>query len=130
MEVGDGTTSVVILAAELLSRSHDLVLQGVHPTNVMSGLRMAMRESVKYVSENLCLKTTEMSKEIFIGVAKTAMSSKILSSEAELFSKICVDAIENVKTINSEKKAKYPVKAINIVKCHGQSSHESKLING
>lgn len=46
-EVGDGTTSVVILAAELISRGNQLIKKGVHPTIVMQGLRTAMRDSVK-----------------------------------------------------------------------------------
>ncbi|GBF88190.1 T-complex 1 subunit alpha, partial [Raphidocelis subcapitata] len=43
-EVGDGTTSVVILAAELLRRANDLVRNRIHPTNIISGYRLAMRE--------------------------------------------------------------------------------------
>lgn len=43
-EVGDGTTSVVILAAEFLKRANELVRNKIHPTNIISGFRMAMRE--------------------------------------------------------------------------------------
>lgn len=43
-EVGDGTTSVVILAAELLKRANDLVRCKIHPTSIISGYRLAMRE--------------------------------------------------------------------------------------
>ena len=43
-EVGDGTTSVVILAAELLKRANELVRNQIHPTNIISGYRLAMRE--------------------------------------------------------------------------------------
>jgi hypothetical protein len=43
-EVGDGTTSVVILAAELLKRANELVKLSIHPTNIISGYRLAMRE--------------------------------------------------------------------------------------
>jgi hypothetical protein len=43
-EVGDGTTSVVILAAELLKRANELVKNRIHPTNIISGYRIAMRE--------------------------------------------------------------------------------------
>jgi chaperonin GroEL (HSP60 family) len=47
-KVGDGTTSVVIIAAELLKRANELVKSNIHPTVVMSGYRLAMREAVKY----------------------------------------------------------------------------------
>jgi hypothetical protein len=43
-EVGDGTTSVVILAAELLKRANELVRNKIHPTNIISGYRLAMKE--------------------------------------------------------------------------------------
>ena len=43
-EVGDGTTSVVIVAAELLRRANELVRQKIHPTSIIGGYRLAMRE--------------------------------------------------------------------------------------
>merc|ERR550539_174217 len=56
-EVGDGTTSVVILAAELLKRANELVKQGVHPTAIISGYLKAKKEACKYIAENITLKT-------------------------------------------------------------------------
>ncbi|XP_034590484.1 T-complex protein 1 subunit alpha-like [Setaria viridis] len=47
-EVGDGTTSVVIIAAELLKRGNDLVKNKIHPTSIISGYRLAMREACKF----------------------------------------------------------------------------------
>jgi len=44
-EVGDGTTSVVIVAAEILKRANDLVRNKIHPTSIISGFRLAMREA-------------------------------------------------------------------------------------
>jgi len=52
-EVGDGTTSVVIVAAELLKRANNLVSEGIHPTVVMAGYRIAVKEAVKYIKSNL-----------------------------------------------------------------------------
>lgn len=52
-EVGDGTTSVVIVAAELLSRANELVKSKVHPTTIISGYRLAMKEAVRYIREQL-----------------------------------------------------------------------------
>jgi len=50
-EVGDGTTSVVIVAAELLRRADDLVRNNIHPTVVMAGYRLACKEAVKYIKQ-------------------------------------------------------------------------------
>ena len=48
-EVGDGTTSVVLLAAELLKRGNQLIQNKIHPTTVITGYRMALKESVSYI---------------------------------------------------------------------------------
>merc|ERR1719395_7988 len=52
-EVGDGTTSVVIIAAELLKRGNELVRNGIHPTSIIAGYRLAMREAVRYIKDSL-----------------------------------------------------------------------------
>ena len=59
-------------------------------------------------------------------VAKTCMSSKLISGEEELFSELCVLAMNYVKT----KSNRYPVKSVNIVKAHGKSSMESQFFPG
>merc|ERR1712205_272261 len=56
-EVGDGTTSVVILAAELLKRANELVKNKIHPTSIMSGYRLAMKESIKFIKDHIAVKT-------------------------------------------------------------------------
>lgn len=61
-EVGDGTTSVVILAAELLKRANDLVRAKVHPTNIMAGYRLAMKEAVRYIKSNLTVTSDKMER--------------------------------------------------------------------
>ncbi len=48
-EVGDGTTSVVIIASELLRVADELVRNKIHPTSVISGFRLAQKEAVKYI---------------------------------------------------------------------------------
>ena len=50
-EVGDGTTSVVILAAELLRRANELVRNKIHPTTIITGYRLACREAIKYIQD-------------------------------------------------------------------------------
>lgn len=52
-EVGDGTTSVVILAAELLKRANDLVRDKIHPTNIIGGYRLAIKEACKYMRDHM-----------------------------------------------------------------------------
>jgi T-complex protein 1 subunit alpha len=129
-EVGDGTTSVVILAAELLKRANELVKQKVHATSIMSGYRLALKESVNFITKTCSIKTDTLGEEAIIQAAKTSMSSKLLGSESDFFAKLVVDAMQRVKMTNAQGQVKYPVKSVHILKTHGLSSRESTLIDG
>src|SRR5205814_3599056 len=76
-EVGDGTTSVVIIAAELLRRGNELMKNRIHPTTIITGYRLALREAVKYMNENISTKVENLSRESLVSIAKTSISSKI-----------------------------------------------------
>ena len=131
-EVGDGTTSVVILAAELLRQGNELVRSGLHPTLVISGYNLAKRECCKFIAEHMAQQVSELGMECIVQSAKTSMSSKIIGAESEFFAKLAVDAVTAVKTSGSgsKGKVKYPIKSINILKAHGQSMKQSQLVNG
>jgi len=131
-EVGDGTTSVVIIAAELLKRANELVKNHIHPTSIISGFQQAKREACKFIASSLTCKVEDLGRDCLLSAAKTSMSSKIISLDSDFFGNMAVDAISAVKTANQSQpgKFKYPVKAINIMKVHGKSAKESRLVNG
>lgn len=114
-EVGDGTTSVVIIAAELLKRGNDLVRNKIHPTSIISGYRLAMREACKYVEEKLAVKVDKLGKDSLINCAKTSMSSKLINSDSDFFANLVVDAVQAVKTTNAKGEVKYPIDRKSVV---------------
>ena len=118
-EVGDGTTSVVIIASELLKRGNELVKQGIHPTTIISGYRLALKHAVNHIKSNLVVTVDTLGEINLINSAKTSMSSKILGPESAFFAKMAVDAVKSVKMkteVNGKKTFKYPISAIHILK--------------
>ena len=100
-EVGDGTTSVVIIASELLRRGNDLVKNGIHPTTIISGYRTALKAAVSYLKKQMVMNVSELNDDHLIQAAKTSMSSKIIGKESDFFAKLAVDAVKSVKMRSS-----------------------------
>ncbi|KAJ1401491.1 chaperonin Cpn60/TCP-1 family [Ochromonadaceae sp. CCMP2298] len=128
-EVGDGTTSVVIVAAELLKRANELVKCNIHPTVVMAGYRLAVKEAVKYIKSNLVVNAETLGRENLINAATTSMSSKIIGAESKFFADLAVRAALTVK-LERDGKSKCPIGNIHILKSHGQSALDSELVDG
>lgn len=82
------------------------------------------------MNENISIKVEHLGRESLLSIAKTSMSSKVIGSDSDFFADMVVDAMLSVKSTNPKNEAKYPVKAVNILKAHGQSSRESVLIKG
>lgn len=98
-EVGDGTTSVTVLASELLREAEKLIDLKIHPQTIIAGWRtatdVARAALVAHAQDNSANPATF--KEDLMNIARTTLSSKILSQHKEHFSKLAVDAVLRLK---------------------------------
>lgn len=125
-EVGDGTTSVVVLAGEFLKEARQFVEIGVHPQVIIRGLRQALRIALKRLEEvavSLRDKSRDELRTMLIRCAETTLQSKIVSAQKELFSRMCVDAVFSLGE-------DLEINNIGIKKVAGGSMQDSFLVDG
>ncbi|KAJ1544590.1 T-complex protein 1 subunit beta, partial [Cladochytrium tenue] len=124
-EVGDGTTSVCVLAAELLREAEKLVAQKIHPQTIIEGYRIA--SAAAYTALEAAAVDHSADPELFrrdlINIAKTTLSSKVLSQDKEHFAKLAVDAVLRLKGSTA-------LESIQIIKKTGGKLSESYLDEG
>jgi thermosome len=143
-EVGDGTTSVAVLAGSLLEKAEDLINKNVHATVIVDGYRRAAEKAIEVLRE-ISTEIDPQDKEDLIRVAKTTMASKMVSGQSEILANIVVDAIlkvaEEIKSEeNSTKRTgstalgrsnyRIDMDNIKVEKKAGASVHDSRLIEG
>ena len=127
-EVGDGTTTSVILAGELLKRAEKLLQQKIHPTVITEGFRKAAEKAVEILN-TMSIKSGIDDMEGLKNTAMTCMSSKIVSESKEMLAEICIDAI---KAIAEQENGKWvaDIDKVQIQKKEGESIDETSLIKG
>ncbi len=94
-EVGDGTTTAVVLAGELLKKAEALLEQDIHPTIIASGYRMAAEKAVS-ILDNIAISVSADDEEMLRKVASTAMTGKGTESGRDIFAPMCVKAVTAV----------------------------------
>ncbi len=94
-ECGDGTTTAVILAGELLKNAQQLISSNVHPTVVTRGYKDAAKKCMEYL-DGLSIKVSTNDRETLQEIASTAMSSKGVAGSKDQLAKIAVDAVTSV----------------------------------
>lgn len=129
-EVGDGTTSVVLLAASLIEHGIALIEEGVHPTIVVSGYKTAFKYSVGFIRSTLEKKLKHVGHSDLLKICESTISSKVIRCSSKLFSKLMVDAVMAVRKTEVDKTVSYPIEEINILKRQGKSMDESMFIAG
>lgn len=130
-EVGDGTTTVILLAAELIRRGNTLIEHGLHPTWTLNAYKTAGKEAVRYIQNVLSRPVSSLGPHALKNIAKTALSSKLIGGDSDFFADLVCKAVPQVKFVDEKTgKDRYPISAINILKTHGKSTRESILVDG
>jgi thermosome len=127
-EVGDGTTTSVILAGELLKNAEDLIEQGIHPTIIVSGYRKALekaKETLTKIGINIDPTDTKILKQ----VALTSMGSKAIGAAKDHLAEIIIEAVKQITEKKADKN-EVDIDNIQIIKKEGKSLLETQLVKG
>ncbi len=127
-EAGDGTTTAVIIAGELLGKAQDLIEKNVHPTVIIDGYRKAAEKALETL-EKIAISVGSTEKSWMKKVAMTSMASKLVAEHKEQLADIAAEAILHVAE-KSEEGYKADLDDIMVEKKPGESLNDTKLIHG
>jgi len=127
-EVGDGTTTAVVLCGELLHNAEKLLDQSIHSTIIAGGYRMA-GEKAQEILEKIGKKVTVDDKELLEEIASTAMTGKGVESSKKLLAQLSTKAVTQVAQEEGGK-VTVDLDNIQVEKKEGASSQESELVSG
>jgi thermosome len=126
--VGDGTTTAVVLASELLKKAEELLDQNIHPTILVSGYRKAAQKAIEIIEKNAVPVDVE-DRKMMMKVALTSMGSKAVGGAKERFAEIAIEAVKQIAEKRGDKMIA-DIDNIQLVKKTGKSLLESQLISG
>ncbi len=127
-EVGDGTTSAVVLAGALLEKAESLIDDEIHPVIIADGYKNASKKAMEFLSE-ITISVESKDKKTLEKIANTSMQTKLVSIEATDLAKLVVDAV--LKVIEEKNEIfKVNLDNIKIEKKAGGSISDSELISG
>lgn len=127
-EVGDGTTSAVVLAGALLENAEELINDNVHPTIIVDGYRKAATKALSNL-EKIAIKVPPTDRKWLIKIAKTSMASKLINRESDRLSELAVDALLAVAEKAGED-FKVDIDDVKVEKKPGGSINQTQLIKG
>jgi len=127
-EAGDGTTSAVIIAGELLNKAEELIDKSIHPTIIIDGYKKAAEKALETL-EKISIPVNLQKQDFLKKAAITAMASKVVADHKEYLADIAVKAM--LQVVEKEgKKYKADVEDVKVEKKTGQSLRDTSLING
>jgi thermosome len=126
--VGDGTTTAVVLASELLKKAEELLDQNIHPTILVSGYRKAAQKAIEIIGKSAVPVDID-DKKTLLKVALTSMSSKAVGAAREHLAQISIEAVKQIAEQRGDKMIA-DIDNIQLVKKTGKSLLETQLIRG
>ncbi len=126
--VGDGTTTTVVLASELLKKAEELLDQNIHPTILVSGYRKAALKSIETINK-VAVPVDINDRKTLLKVALTSMGSKAVGSAREHLAEISIEAVKQITEERGDHKIA-DIENIQLVKKTGKSLLETQLISG
>ncbi len=127
-EVGDGTTTAVVLAGELLSGAERLLDKDVHPNVIIDGYRDAA-EKAQEILDKIAVSVKPDDKEQLKQIALTSLNTKGIFGSQPHFAKLAVEAIRQVMDKHDDK-LRADIDLVKVMKKHGRSLDETELVNG
>jgi len=127
-EVGDGTTSVVVLAGALLEQAESLLEQEVHPTIIVDGYRKAAKKAKQFI-KSIAQQVTPNDKPILLKIAKTALQTKMVRKESDQLSDLVVKSVLAVAQKEGDNFT-VDIDDIKVEKKAGGSIPDSSIIQG
>jgi chaperonin GroEL (HSP60 family) len=127
-EVGDGTTSAVVIAGALLKNADALIELGIHPSIIISGYKKAT-EKAREILDKVSMDIAPTDKKTLLKVAATALNSKVVVNIKELIAQISVDAVLQIAEERNGKQIAN-LDWIKIVQKAGKALKDTELIKG
>jgi thermosome len=127
-EVGDGTTTSVLLAGALLNKADELIEDNIHPSIIINGYQVASEKALEAL-EKASIDVDMDDRETLMKISNTSMRSKAVTSARDHLSSIVIDAIKQIIE-KRDNRVIADVDNVQIVKKEGQSLSETELVKG
>ena len=128
-EVGDGTTSAVVLAGALLERAEELISKDVHPTIIIDGYNTAAAKALEFLDE-IAVKVKPGDKETLVRIAETSMQTKLVSDISKELAELVVGAMLQVAEQQEDGTYKVDIANVKVEKKPGGSLSDTTIIKG
>lgn len=129
-EVGDGTTSVIVLSGEMLAAAEPFLVQGMHPTVIIRGFRQALEDMVAVLNDQISIELDRTDRKKLAEVVKSCVGTKFIGKWSDLACEIALDAVHTVMLEEHGRREIDIKRYAKVEKIPGGSIEESSVLNG